>query len=105
MTNCSGKLITSVAVALHSFLLEIQVYEKYFYGTLLPFSELKAWVCFYNTFQETESQERKIKRKLISSLVAQEAINILGCPVSTCPCLEQNAGLSTWDGPGHEVVM
>lgn len=42
MTNCSGKLITSVAVALHSSLLEIQVYEKYFNGSLLPFSELKA---------------------------------------------------------------
>lgn len=59
MTNCLGKLITSVAVALQSSLLEIQVYEKYFHGSLLPFSELKVWVCFSgNTVSGEENKEK-----------------------------------------------
>lgn len=60
---------------------------------------------FCSTFQETQSQERKIKIKLISSPLAQKAIYFLGCPVSACTCLEWSTGLWTWDGTGCEVVV
>lgn len=88
MTNCSGKLITSVVAAPQSSLLEqdleMQVYRKYFHVNLLPFSEFRAWLCFHSTAQETHSQGRKIKRDLISSPVAQQAMHLLGHPVSAC---------------------
>jgi len=89
MTDCSGKLITSVVAALQSSLLEqdleIRVYRKYFHVSLLPFSEIRTWFCFRSAAQETCSQERKIKSTLISSPVAQQAGHLLGHPVSACP--------------------
>lgn len=46
MTQCSGKLITSVVVTLQSSVLEqdlvILIYEKYFHVNFLLFSEIRA---------------------------------------------------------------
>lgn len=98
MTSCSGKFITSLVATLQSSLLEqeleIQIYGKYFHVSLLSFLEIRAWVCFHSTALETCFQERKIKRNLISSPVAQQARCLFGHPTSACPCLQMGQGTS-----------
>lgn len=109
MTQCSGKLITSVVVTLQSSVLEqdlvILIYEKYFHVSFLLFSEIRAWVCCHSTDPETCSQEKSIS--LLSRPVGQQVIP----PWATqslyafTQCETASVSVQTWDVPGHDVCL